>query len=602
MKNRLTQHVLAVVFGLALSACGGDFDHPVPLPPANVAPVASAGPPQGVFVDTQVALDGSGSTDANADSLTYAWTVTTKPLGSNAALSGATAVKPTFTADAAGTYVFTLVVNDGKVDSSPATIAITAAVDEIAPVANAGAAQSVFTGAAATLDGSASSDANGDTLTYAWTLAAPAGSSAALTGATTAAPQFTPDVAGAYVASLVVNDGQLSSAAGTVTITAAVANVPPVADAGSAQNVARGVTVMLDGSASIDANGDALGYNWSFTSVPAGSAAALSAPNVVGPTFVPDLAGVYVAQLIVNDGQANSPPVTVTITAADNTPIANAGPIQSAARGTLVTLDGSASSDPDGDALTYTWSISSAPSGSTATLSAANVIHPSFTPDVTGAYVIQLVVNDGQLSSTVSTVTITAAPITSTAELIVNGSFESGLASWQQGTKIDAGSAGTCSYNAATAPGTETLTGFAGFPATDGAQLVLGSVSSPATSSRFNCTLYQDVSVPVGTTSLTLSYDLAVAHGNDGCWQVGAFVGLYPTSSVPGLASAVAPSTALSSCLIASGSTLVHGTLTFTPTAISGTTVRLAFINIAVNVGHEVIGIDNVHLVAVSTN
>lgn len=601
MTIRLMGRTAVVAIGLLLSACGGSYDRR--LPPANVAPEASAGHAQSVLVDTQITLDGSGSTDANADALTYTWALTSKPLGSKVALSSATAVKPVFTADAAGTFVFTLVVNDGKADSTPATVTITAAVDEVAPVANAGAARSVATGAAVTLDGSASADANGDTLSYAWTLTAPSGSSAALNGATGVAPQFTPDVAGDYVASLVVDDGQLPSAASTVTITAAVANVAPAANAGAAQTATRGATVTLDGSASSDANGDTISYIWSLSSVPAGSAAVLSANSVVNPTFTPDLAGVYVAQLIVNDGHVSSAPVTVSVTAADTAPVANAGPVQSVARGVAVTLDGSASSDTDNDALTYAWSFVSVPTGSTAALSAANVIHPTFTPDVTGAYVVQLIVNDGQLSSTASTVTITATPIVTTTDLIVNGSFELGFASWSQGSFAEPGASGTCSYNVAVAPGTETLTSTAGFPATAGTSIALGSVTSTSGNGAiFHCDLYQDVVVPVGTTSITLTYDVAAKAGNDGCSQTGLFVGLYPTTSVPGLGDPTSDGSQGVLCTSTPGTSLSTTTVTITSTAIAGTTVRLAFINAAVYVGHEVVGIDNIHLMATASN
>jgi len=602
MKILLMARIAVAVIGLVLAACdGGHYDHHLPF--ANVAPVASAGHAQSVFVDTQITLDGSGSTDANADVLTYAWTLTSRPLGSNVVLSSATAVRPVFTADAAGTYVFTLVVNDGRADSAPSTATITAAVDEVAPVAHAGAAQSVATGAAVTLDGSASADANGDALGYAWTLTAPSGSSAALTGATSVAPRFTPDVAGDYIASLVVNDGQLSSAASTVTIAAAVANVSPAANAGVAQNVARGVTVTLDGSASSDTNGDTLGYIWSLTSVPPGSAAALSATNIVNPTFAPDLAGIYVAQLIVNDGHVNSAPATVSVTAADTAPVANAGLVQSVARGVAVTLDGSASSDVDNDALAYTWSFVSVPTGSTAAFSATNVIHPTFTPNVTGDYVVQLIVNDGQLSSTASTVTITATPIVTTTDLIVNGSFELGLASWAQGSFAESGASGTCSYNVAVAPGTETLTSTAGFPATDGTSIALGSVASTSgIGARFNCDLYQDVAIPVGTTSLTLTYDVAATAGNDSCNQTGLFVGLYPTASVPGLLDATSAGSMEPLCTSTPGTALSTTTVTIPSTAIAGTTVRLAFMNAAFILGHEVVGIDNVRLVATASN
>lgn len=93
------------------------------------------------------------------------------------------------------------------------------------PIANAGPSQSVATGATVNLNGSASSDPDGDTLTFSWTLSArPAGSNAALSGATTVTPSFVTDVAGTYTASLIVNDGTASSAASTVDITATGTN------------------------------------------------------------------------------------------------------------------------------------------------------------------------------------------------------------------------------------------------------------------------------------------------------------------------------------------------------------------------------------------
>ena len=100
---------------------------------ANTAPVASAGAAESVVVNAVVTLDGSRSSDVNGDALSYIWTLTDKPAGSTVALANATSAKATFTADVAGVYTATLVVNDGKPSgSSSSTVSITAAAVNVA--------------------------------------------------------------------------------------------------------------------------------------------------------------------------------------------------------------------------------------------------------------------------------------------------------------------------------------------------------------------------------------------------------------------------------------------------------------------------------------
>jgi len=92
----------------------------------------------------------------------------------------------------------------------------------------------------------------------------------------------------------------------------------------------------------------------------------------------------------------------------NHAPSANAGSDQQVDQGADVTLDGSASSDPDGDTLTYQWRWVSKPEGSGTALSAADTVHPHFTADMSGEYVLELVVNDGQVDSAADRVVITA--------------------------------------------------------------------------------------------------------------------------------------------------------------------------------------------------
>tara|TARA_R110002012_G_scaffold321984_1_gene553061 strand:- start:2312 stop:3325 length:1014 start_codon:yes stop_codon:yes gene_type:complete len=77
------------------------------------------------------------------------------------------------------------------------------------PVANAGQEITISQGQQATLDGSSSSDQDGDNLTYSWVFKSkPEGSQSIISDANSAIAKFTPDLEGEYVAELTVNDGQ----------------------------------------------------------------------------------------------------------------------------------------------------------------------------------------------------------------------------------------------------------------------------------------------------------------------------------------------------------------------------------------------------------
>jgi hypothetical protein len=209
---------------------------------------------------------------------------------------------------------------------------------------------------------------------------------------------------------MVTNSESVASAPATVTIS--TYNTVPVAEPGPDQAIVRiGTNVQLDGSRSYDVDGDPVTYSWTFVSKPASSAAYLTSGTTVSPTFVADVRGTYILQLVVSDPWAASPPKTVTVSFDNVAPVANAGTGQLVKMGDLVTVDASGSWDANLDSLSYQWSIVTIPPGSLAALANPAAVKTTFVPDQPGTYGVQLIVNDGFLNSDPSTVQIQVTAI-----------------------------------------------------------------------------------------------------------------------------------------------------------------------------------------------
>ncbi|MBW2294503.1 MAG: PKD domain-containing protein, partial [Deltaproteobacteria bacterium] len=141
--------------------------------------------------------------------------------------------------------------------------------DNTPPVADAGEDQTVFVNETVMLDATASTDVDGDFLTYDWLLTQrPAGSGAVLSDRDALMPTFRVDRPGSYRVELIVSDGERDSDPDTIEIN--TLNSGPVADAGMDQTVLVGELVRLDGSDSFDVDLDPLSYRWTFAGIASG--------------------------------------------------------------------------------------------------------------------------------------------------------------------------------------------------------------------------------------------------------------------------------------------------------------------------------------------
>lgn len=105
-----------------------------------------------------------------------------------------------------------------------------ASIDGRPPTADAGGYQTAIAGRLVEMDGSGSSDPDGDAITYHWSFVSfPDGSSLEISDPTDPRPTFTADRVGIYVIELHVDDGMYKSLGDTATVIV-VAEVPEVAD------------------------------------------------------------------------------------------------------------------------------------------------------------------------------------------------------------------------------------------------------------------------------------------------------------------------------------------------------------------------------------
>ena len=376
----------------------------------NQPPLARAGEDVVVTLPgNKVAVDGTNSSDPDGTIQTYTWAYKSGP--ATFKIEDPSAAKTTIADLVEGEYVFTLTVtdNDGLVSVDEVKIAIQPAPN-IPPVARAGEDQGItLPENTTTLDGSASTDADGTINAYKWILiSGPTGAFLATPDA--AVTQIAKLVEGSYVCELTVTDDKGATGKDTVIITVqALPNQPPVAHAGEDITITSPEnSATLDGSKSSDPDGEIVNYRWKQISGPMPGSLVNGEQVITGVGKLAET-GQYVFELTVVDDKGATDTDTVVIIVQEpqnQLPVANAGEDRTVTLPVrLLTLNGSASFDPDGIITSFKWAQISGPADiKIGTTDAAITSLFKLTP---GEFVFELTVTDDKGATASDTVTVT---------------------------------------------------------------------------------------------------------------------------------------------------------------------------------------------------
>ncbi|NQZ09497.1 MAG: acid shock protein, partial [Algicola sp.] len=270
-----------------------------------------------------------------------------------------------------------------------------------APIGDAGGDDTVAANTYYPLNGSASYDPEGATLTYLWMQTA--GTAVDIFAPQSSNPGFvSPAVTSdeTLTFSLDVFDGELRGETVFVNILVKAANQAPVADAGGDDTVAANTYYQFNGSNSHDLEGAELTYLWIQTAGPSVDIFAPQAPNAgfVSPNITTNQTLTFA--LNVFDGELYSETDTVNIlVTANQAPVADAGRDDTVAPNTYYPLNGSNSHDPEGADLTYHWIQTAGPA---VDIFAPQAPNPGFvSPNVTTNQTLTFALNvfDGELYS-----------------------------------------------------------------------------------------------------------------------------------------------------------------------------------------------------------
>ncbi len=380
----------------------------------NSVSAESIATPLAADVGQTLVLDPTDGFDLTRNGIvTPRWSWITRPDISVADFSDPSLLRPTFTVDVAGRYVAQLELFAEGVEASVATAYVEISTENTAPVARITPRATADMADGIWLDGSASYDVEGDALTYQWSVIPVSGDGTARIDAPDA-PLTAVSVQsdGIYEFRLDVQDSN-GAFARTQTLRVMIDTdqpngraIAPVADLGFDQiTISVGDALSLDALGSSDVDGDLLSADITLITAPDLSSA-LTQDEDARMSLTASIAGDYLVSARVTDGGFEGYD-QLLVTTGNARPVAKIAPVTLAEIGIEITVDGSQSYDLNGDALQYQWSVLHAPTD--VALNNANTPGPSFIPDATGVYVLQLSVSDGITSSVPQTVLISTS-------------------------------------------------------------------------------------------------------------------------------------------------------------------------------------------------
>ena len=209
-------------------------------------PTAKAGADQTVVEGDTVTLDANASSDSDGTIESYSWVNE-----DGSVLSTESSFSKTDLPIGSYTVILTVTDNDGVTDSD--TVIVTVSRNRL-PTADAGIDQSVKVGETLDLDASASSDSDGDIVSYEWKVKDTLLS-------TESSFSISSLLAGEYTITLTVTDNKGATSTDNISVTIK-GNEAPTADAGVDQEIRPGETVNFDASGSSDSDGTIVNYEW----------------------------------------------------------------------------------------------------------------------------------------------------------------------------------------------------------------------------------------------------------------------------------------------------------------------------------------------------